>query len=232
MHKLAPAKRGFKSLSRCSRTWLHMAALGTCAAIWSGSAAAQGTESPSEFSSPSECVSVLNGNRARCADLARRAWETYITHAPRFITLEGCWKQYEVCSTLPPDITGPDSSGRFVRTVAYFAPPLAAVRTGQGIGHDSFVVLVDRKRQPLIVLNTSLILQAGRFQPTSEMLRVSYAAAIRRRQETAREDASPQLGGRPATLRDALPGAEPVLGRDFYPVIEHRLRDLRRRSRN
>ena len=202
----------------------------------SGSAAAQGTESPSEFSSPTECVRVLNGNSARCADLARRAWETYITHAPRFVTLEGCWKQYEVCSALPPDITGPDSSGRFVRTVAYFAPPLAAVKTGQGVGPDAFVVLVDRKRQPLMVLDTSLILQSGRFQPTSEMLRVSYAAAITRRQEAAsqaaRDDAGPRLGGRPATLRDALPGGEPVLGRDFYPVIEHRLRDMRRRSRN
>jgi hypothetical protein len=177
-------------------------------------------------------VRVLDGNRARCADLARRAWETYITHAPRFISLESCWKQYEVCSTLPPDITGADASGRFVRTVAYYAPPLAAVRMNLGTGSDAFVVLVDRKRQPLIVLNTSLILQTGRFQPTSEMLRASYAASITRRQETARDDAGPRLGGRPATLRDALPGGEPVLGRDFYPVIEHRLRDMRRRSRN
>lgn len=219
--------------------WLRAGMACAVLALPASAARAQGDAAGSEFASPSECVVALGGDRSWCADIARRAWETYITHAPRFLTLEGCWKHHEVCSSLPPDLTGLDPSGRFVRTVSYFAPPLAAVRMSQGIGgadrgrlgQDRFVVLVDRKRQPLSALNTALILQAGRFQPTADMLRASYVAAMTRRQETPPED-PPRLGGRPATLRDALPGGEPILGRDFYPVIEHRLRDMRRRSRN
>jgi hypothetical protein len=170
-----------------------------------------------QFASPRECVLVSRQSAKVCAQIAQHIWQLYVSQAPRFSSIETCWRAYNVCAPLPPDWLRAKGGADLLQARVMFAPPLAGVRLNPAHPFDELVILIDRGMKPMPVLSATIILPAGKFAPTPAMLVATYEKALRTEPE-----------GAPKAGSTRTPGPEEGLQpEDIFPVPSNRRRSSR-----
>ncbi len=202
-------------------SWVNIHVVALLAVFWAGTAhAAPVSGGQPGFRSPTECVHRLKLPIKICAEYSQRAWQIYLTQAPRFSTRNDCWRSFKVCIVLPLQWIAVNGEKRTVANVIRYAPPLWMIRLDEARPGSPFTILIDSSMQPMRVLETPPILPPGRMQPSEARVRRSYEDAL-----SVPQDAAARAADTPERLKSPLEGLRPEL--DTHPLPEAMRKRLR-----